>query len=183
RPGHVFARHAVGDCFIFGSPLPDGHAPTGEAALLEALRAAELLPQKSRDIRRDVWEKLLGNAVLNPLSALADASIADIANFAPSRAVAIAGIRETLAIAAAYHVKLDISPEARLDRARAVGAAISSMLQDKKRRRPLETEGILGGLLELARQANVRAPHLETLYAATALLSSTQRPGGRTRAR
>jgi 2-dehydropantoate 2-reductase len=170
-PGHALARNAPGDRFIFGSPLPGGYAPKGEAALLDAFCAAGLPTRKSRDIRRDVWEKLLGNAVLNPLSALANASIADIVDFAPTHALSIAAIRETLEVAAAYHVRLDISPEERLARSRAMGAARSSMLQDKIRRRPLETEGILGGLLELARHAKVPVPHLETLYAAIALLS------------
>jgi ketopantoate reductase len=45
------------------------------------------------------------------------------------------------------------------------------MLQDKLRGKPLETDGILGGLLELAQLAAIPAPHLETLYAAVALLS------------
>ncbi|MDR0672791.1 MAG: 2-dehydropantoate 2-reductase [Zoogloeaceae bacterium] len=176
RPGHALARRAAGDRFIFGSPLPDGDAPKGEAAFLEALRAAGLPVQKSRDIRRDVWQKLLGNAALNPISALANARIDEIVDFAPTYALSVAVIRETMNIAAAYHVRLDVSPEERLARSRAVGAARSSMLQDKIRRRPLETEGILGGLIELARRANVPAPRLETLYAVTALLS---RSGGR----
>ncbi|MDR1350156.1 MAG: ketopantoate reductase family protein [Zoogloeaceae bacterium] len=176
-PGHALARHAPGDRFIFGSPLPDGYMPEGEATLLAAFRAAELSPQKSTNIRRDVWEKLLGNAVLNPLSALANASIADIVDFAPACALSVAAIRETLNVAAAYHVTLDVSPEERLNRARAVGRARSSMLQDKIRHRPLETEGILGGLLELAQRKNIPVPRLETLYAATTLLSRHSAPG------
>lgn len=173
-PGHALARHAVGDRFLFGSPLPDGYAPEGEASFLAAFHAAKLSPQKSRDIRRDVWEKLLGNAVLNPLSALTNASIVDMVDFAPTATLALAGIREAMQVAAAHGVKLEISPEERLDRARAIGAARSSMLQDKLHRRPLETEGILGGLIELAQQVKVPVPHLFTLYAAIALLSRSQ---------
>ncbi|MDR3157437.1 MAG: hypothetical protein LBU11_00165, partial [Zoogloeaceae bacterium] len=100
RPGHVLARRAPGDRFLFGSPLPDGYASEGEAALPT---------QKSRGIRRDVREKLLGNAMLNPISALANASIADIVDFAPTHALSLAAIRETLNVAA-YNPAFDITP-------------------------------------------------------------------------
>ncbi|MDR2690102.1 MAG: 2-dehydropantoate 2-reductase [Azoarcus sp.] len=169
-PGHVRARAVDGDGLIFGSPSGPIE-PGGESVLLSALRQGGIAAQHSADIRTDVWTKLLGNAVLNPVSALADATLNDIVDFPPTRRLALAGMAEAVVIARACGVALDIDLDARLDRARAVGASRTSMLQDKRQSRELEIDGILGGLLELAALTHSPTPRLETLYAATALLS------------
>ncbi|GHT90093.1 2-dehydropantoate 2-reductase [Betaproteobacteria bacterium] len=169
-PNQVTVRCASGDRLMLGSPLP-GHASKGETATIDVLRTAGVNPQKSDDIRRDVWEKLMGNAVLNPVSALTWAKTDAIVNFAPTRDLAIACMQEAYAVAKAHGVTLKTSPLERLERARTVGTFRTSMLQDRERGRPLEVEGILGGLLELARLAKTPTPHLQTLYAITALLS------------
>jgi 2-dehydropantoate 2-reductase len=169
-PGHIEARAARGDTFILGSPLPGG-LPAGTNALRDAFAAAGLNPRMSDDIRRDVWNKLLGNALFNPVSALADADLARMLRFAPSRALIRDGMEEVLAVARAYGVTLDVGIDERLARAADVGPFPTSMLQDKRHRRPLEVEGILGALLELARLARIPAPRLSTLHAVTALLS------------
>jgi 2-dehydropantoate 2-reductase len=169
-PGHVESRAARGDTFIFGSPLP-GDPPTGTKFLLDAFAAAGLNPRISDDIRRDVWKKLLGNALFNPISALADADLDRMLRFAPSRALIRDGMEEALAVARAHGVTLDVSIDERLARAADVGSFPTSMLQDKRRRRPLEIEGILGAILELARLTQTPTPRLSTLHAVTALLS------------
>ncbi|MDR2093113.1 MAG: 2-dehydropantoate 2-reductase [Azoarcus sp.] len=168
-PGRIVANPARGDAFLFGSPLP-GLRPEGTEELLSALASAGLNPRISDDIRRDVWIKLLGNAVFNPLSALANADLAAMLAFPPARQLIRDGMAEVLAVARAHGVSLDISLDARLQRAEAVGAFRTSMLQDKLKGRALEIDAILGGLLELARLAQISVPHLETLYAATALM-------------
>ncbi|MDR0701074.1 MAG: 2-dehydropantoate 2-reductase [Azoarcus sp.] len=168
-PGRIVANPVKGDAFIFGSPLP-GFRPEGAKELLSALLRAGLNPRISDDIRRDVWIKLLGNAVFNPLSALADADLAAMLAFPPARQLIRDGMAEVVAVARAHGISLDISLDARLQRAEAAGAFRTSMLQDKLKGRTLEIDGILGGLLELARLARVSVPHLETLYAATALM-------------
>jgi 2-dehydropantoate 2-reductase len=174
-PGQVTACHAADDRFIFGSPFAN-HSPEGLATLISAFQCAGIATHLSSDIRRDVWEKLLGNAVLNPLSALTNARSGDIIRFTPTRIIASVGMQEAIAVARAYGITLAISPDTRLERARVVGTSRTSMLQDKLRGKPLETDGILGGLLELAQRAGIPAPHLETLYAAVALLSQNLNP-------
>jgi 2-dehydropantoate 2-reductase len=169
-PGRIVASSAKSDAFLFGSPLPD-FQPEGAEKLLSVLARAGLNPQISGDIRRDVWVKLLGNAVFNPLSALANADLAAMLAFPPARQLIRDGMAEVIAVARAHGVPLDVTlVDARLRRAEAVGAFHTSMLQDKLKGRAMEIDGILGGLLELARLAQVPVPHLETLYAAIALM-------------
>jgi len=169
-PGHVIARRAEGDRFIFGSPASP-HETAGEIALIRAFRQAGLPVEHSADIRLEAWKKLLGNAVLNPLSALTDATLTEIIDFPASRQLAAAAMAEATAVAHAYGIEVNISSDERLQRARTLGAVRTSMLQDKARGREMEVDGILGGLIELARLAAVPVPRLETLYAAAALLS------------
>jgi 2-dehydropantoate 2-reductase len=169
-PGHVIANAAQGDAFIFGAPLP-GDLPAGVEILRAAFAAAGLNPCISADIRRDMWQKLLGNALFNPISALADADLARMLQFSPSRELIRDGMEEVLAVARAHGVTLEVSINERLARAASVGAFHTSMLQDKRQHRPLEIEGILGALLELARLTQTPTPRLATLYAVTALLS------------
>jgi 2-dehydropantoate 2-reductase len=169
-PGTVRARKAQGDRFLFGSPWIRAETAQ-ETALRTAFRQAGLRAEWCTDLRREVWQKLLGNAVLNPLSALTGATVAAIVDFPASRELAKAAMTEALAVARAWGVTPTMTPEERLHRARAVGAARTSMLQDSENGKALEIEGILGSLLELARRAKIDTPRLETLYAAAALRS------------
>ena len=53
------------------------------------------------DIRNDIWIKLLGNAAFNPISALARATMVEIATHQGTRAMVRLMMEETLEIAAA----------------------------------------------------------------------------------
>jgi 2-dehydropantoate 2-reductase len=169
-PGHVSARRAAGDRFIFGAPSVS--TPTDVGALLTAFGAAGLEAVLADDIRRELWGKLLGNAALNPLSALTGADMRTIIGFPPTATLVLEIMREVAAVAAAHGIVLTQTPEERLERTRNVGPARTSMLQDVSRNRPLEVDGILGSLLELADLTGVPTPRLQTLYAATSLLSA-----------
>jgi 2-dehydropantoate 2-reductase len=168
-PGQVTAPAAAGDRFVFGTPT--GQADAGLQALLAAFADAGIAAEARSDLRTEVWNKLLGNAAFNPLSAIARADMAAIHQFAPTRALVLEVMREVAAVAAAHGITLPQTPEQRLERSQAVGAARTSMLQDATQGRPLEVQGIAGTVLELAELAQVATPRLATLYAATALLS------------
>lgn len=168
-PGQVTAPAAAGDRFVFGTAT--GQADAGLQALLAAFAQAGIAAEARPDLRTEVWNKLLGNAAFNPLSALARADMAAIHQFAPTRALVLEVMREVTAVAAAHGITLPQTPEQRLERSQAVGAARTSMLQDTTQGRPLEVQGIAGTVLELAELAQVPTPRLATLYAATALLS------------
>ena len=51
-----------------------------------------------------------------------------------------------------------------------MGRHKTSMLQDLEAGRALETEALLGSVLELARMTDTAVPTLETVYALTTLL-------------
>jgi 2-dehydropantoate 2-reductase len=135
--------------------------------------------QVSDAIEKEFWVKLLGNVSFNPVSALtmstSDRLIAD----KELRAYMIEVMREVLAIGRAVGVDAAIEPEARLDMARVLGVFKTSMLQDLEAGKPLETDGLLAGTLEIAAKAGVPAPCTESLFAlirARALATNQYQP-------
>ena len=125
------------------------------------------------DVRTEIWTKLLGNLSFNPISALTHATLQDICRYPKTRALAMEMMREALAVAEAFGIRLRISLEKRIAGAEAVGAHKTSMLQDVENGRVLEADALIGSVIELARMADVATPHIDAIYAVTKLLGQT----------
>jgi 2-dehydropantoate 2-reductase len=117
------------------------------------------------DVRAEIWMKLWGNLAFNPISALTLATLEDICRFAPTRALASAMMREAQTVGEAFGIRFRISVEKRIAGAEAIGAHKTSMLQDVELGRAIEIDALLGSVIELARLADVQAPHLDAVYA------------------
>jgi 2-dehydropantoate 2-reductase len=166
-PGVV--RVIEGRRFTLGEP--DGTKSERVQALSEALIRAGFKAPIVTDLRNEIWVKLWGNVVFNPVSALSHATLAGICGFAPTRALAVAMMQETGAVAERLGVRFRVSIERRIDGAAAVGEHKTSMLQDVEAGRPLELEALVGSVVELARLVQVPTPHVDALYAVTSLLA------------
>ena len=169
-PGVI--RHVEGTRFSIGEPS----GAISERCLRfssEAMVAGGLKCPVEPDIRKDVWIKLMGNAVFNPLSALTRATLADMCRFAPTRAVAAAAMAEVIAVARAFGCDPGIDVERRLAGAERVGEHKPSTLQDLEAGKPLELAALIGAVVELAAIADLEVPYLQTIEAATGLLALT----------
>jgi 2-dehydropantoate 2-reductase len=167
-PGVI--RHLEGTRFSIGEP--DGSISERCLAFSEAMTAGGLKCPVQADIREDVWIKLLGNAAFNPISALARATMVEIATHTGTRETVRLMMEETLQIAAAIGCRPDISVDKRIDGARRVGDHKTSMLQDLERDRPLELDVILAVLIELAELTGTAAPTLRAVHSVTDLLAT-----------
>jgi 2-dehydropantoate 2-reductase len=58
-----------------------------------------------------------------------------------------------------------MTPDQRIDLARQLGAAKISMLQDLEAGRRLELDAIVGAVIELAQDADVRVPTIRQIHA------------------
>ncbi|MFH9008549.1 ketopantoate reductase family protein [Streptomyces afghaniensis] len=134
-----------------------------------ALSAGPVRPEPSADIRRDIWEKLLGNVNLNPVSALTGATVLDILDDPDVRQLCAAMFEETAAVGTALGIESAMTADDRLDIARKLGGFRTSMLQDADRGRPLELEAIVGAVRELARRTGVPSPSLDAVHGLLAL--------------
>ncbi len=172
-PGVV--RHVEGDRFSLGEL--DGATTARCQAIASSLVKAGLKAPIQANIRQDLWVKLLGNAVFNPLSALTHAGLQSMAESAVAAPVVRGAMEEVVAVAAGVGVEMPVSIDRRIRGAARVGDHHTSMLQDLEAGRPLEIDALTGSVVELADRLDVPVPYLRTLYAAVKLLTAaTQTP-------
>jgi len=172
-PGVI--RHLEGTRFSIGEP--GGTTSARCVDFSEAMVAGGLKCPVEPRLRDDIWIKLMGNAALNPISALTRATMVEICQHADTRRVVALMMQETLDIAGRLGSHPDISITKRIDGAERVGHHKTSMLQDLEAGREFELAAIVGSVVELADMTGAEAPTLRTVYAATHLLSqSAKRP-------
>jgi ketopantoate reductase len=80
-------------------------------------------------------------------------------------------MKEAQDIAEKLGVKFRVSIDKRIQGAESVGAHKTSMLQDVEAGRSLETEALIGSILEMAKITNTPAPAIESVYALVKLLN------------
>ena len=166
-PGVI--HHVEGDRFPIGEL--DGKETPRVRELHDVFIKAGLKSMVLPDIRSEIWLKAWGNLSFNPISALTHATLVDICQFAETRALAAAMMKEAQDIAQKLGVTFRVSIDKRIAGAEAVGAHKTSMLQDVEAGRSLETEALIGSILEMARLTNTPAPAIESVYALVKLLN------------
>lgn len=162
-----------GNRFTLGEP--DGSRSERVVRLSEALTRAAFKAPVSTDIRAEIWLKLWGNVVFNPMSALTHATLVEMCRFAETRALATAMMAETRAVAEKLGVRIPVSIAKRIAGAAAVGQHKTSMLQDVEAGRTLELDALVGAVIELARLTETPTPHIDAIYACAKLLDKTLR--------
>lgn len=168
-PGVI--RHLEGTRFSIGEP--DGAASKRCLDFSDAMVAGGLKCPVERQLRDDIWIKLMGNAALNPISALTRATMAEICQHRNTRRVIELMMEETLDIAARLGSHPEVSIAKRIDGAERVGHHKTSMLQDLEAGRELELDAVVGAVVELADITSAHAPTLRAVYATTHLLSQS----------
>jgi 2-dehydropantoate 2-reductase len=160
---------------VEGDRLPVGELDGSESERVkrvhDVLVKAGLKSRVLKDIRSEIWLKALGNLSFNPISALTHATLVDICRFPETRHLAARMMEEAEAIAKKLGVTLRVSIEKRIQGAESVGAHKTSMLQDVEAGRSLETEALIGSILEMARLTDTPAPAIESVYALVKLLN------------
>ena len=139
----------------------------------ETFRAAGFKSPVVSDIRAEIWTKLWGNLVFNPVSALTHATLAGICAFPETRQLAADMMREAQTVGEKLGIRFRIPIEKRIAGAAAVGEHKTSMLQDVEAGRALELEALVGAVIELGRITGTPTPHISAIYACARLLGST----------
>jgi 2-dehydropantoate 2-reductase len=125
------------------------------------------------DIRSEIWLKLWGNLTFNPISAVTHATLVDICQFPLTRTLAATMMAEAQTIGERLGAGFRVPMERRIAGAESVGKHKTSMLQDVEVGKPLEIDGMLGVVVELAEMTEVDVPTLRALYACVSLLNKT----------
>jgi 2-dehydropantoate 2-reductase len=168
-PGVV--KHIEGDRFPVGEP--DGSCSSRVLRISESFIKAGFKSPVLDDIRAEIWLKLWGNMTFNPISALSRATLAGICQYPLTRTLAAQMMTEAQTIANKLGITFRVPLERRIAGAEKVGHHKTSMLQDVEARRALETDALLGAVVELGRLTETPTPHLDSVYALTKLLGTT----------
>jgi 2-dehydropantoate 2-reductase len=168
-PGVI--QHIEGDRFSLGEL--DGRITERLQGLAELFKAAGLKAPIRTQIRTDIWVKLWGNLVFNPISALTHATLVQICQFPPTRDLATQMMAEAQTIAETLGIRFGITLEQRIAGAEKVGAHKTSMLQDMEAGRRTEIDALVGSVVELGRLTHTPTPHIDAIYASVKLLEQS----------
>ena len=169
EPGVI--RHIEGNRFPVGEL--DGSDSDRVRMVSGLLEQAGFTSRVLDDIRSEIWLKLWGNLTFNPISALTHSTLVDICQFPLTRELAATMMTEAQAIGERLGAGFRVPMERRIAGAERVGKHKTSMLQDVEAGKPLEIDGMLGVVVELAEMTGVEVPTLRALYACASLLNKT----------
>jgi 2-dehydropantoate 2-reductase len=176
-PGVV--QHTEGNRISLGEP--NGERSDRCRKIAEALVASGLRCPVSARLRQEIWVKVLGNASLNPVSALTRATLGQMLRDRGVAEVIENIMREVEAVSKKLGMELPVSVEQRMAGAEKVGQHKTSMLQDLEAGRPMELEALVGSVVELGERVGVAMPHTRMVYNCARLLGESNLAAARAR--
>ncbi len=159
--------------FVLGEP--SGESSDDLKAIADLMTSAGLTVSTTSRIRDEIWNKLMGNAAFNPISALTRATMADmmadpaLANMASQVMTEVKGVGEALGATFTRTI------EERLEQSKGVGDVRTSMLQDLLAGKALEIVPLVGMVVSLGRLTGVPTPTSETILALVTQLDRENR--------
>src|ERR1700676_5598474 len=166
-PGVI--QHIEGNRISLGEP--DGTRSDRLRKIAEALIASGLRCPVTTRIRHEIWVKVLGNASLNPVSALTRATLVQMVRDPGVSSVIRNIMQEVEAVSGKLGMELPITIDQRIAGAEKVGEHKTSMLQDLEAGRPMELEALVGAVVELGERVGLPMTCTRTVYNCTKLLS------------
>jgi len=168
-PGVI--QHIEGNRITLGEP--DGSRSDRCRRIAEALVASGLRAPVTARIRHEIWVKVLGNASVNPVSALTRATVVQIMRDPGVSPVIRNIMQEVEEVSRKMGMELPITIEQRMAGAEKVGEHKTSMLQDLEAGRPMELEALVGAVIELGERMGLAMPYTRTVYGLTKLLAQS----------
>jgi len=165
-PGVI--QHIEGNRISIGEP--GGSRSERCRRIAEVLVASGLRCPITTHMRQEIWVKIMGNASLNPVSALTRATLAQMVRDPGVSEVIRNIMQEVEAVARKLGMELPVSIDQRMAGAEKVGEHKTSMLQDLEAGRPMELEALVGSVVELGESVGVPMPYTRTVYSCAKLL-------------
>ena len=167
EPGLV--EHRTGNLLIVGEP--NGTESARVRAVASLLAEAGFDVQLTTNVRYEIWYKLWGNLVMNPVSAITGATGDRILVDPLVRAFCSAAMDEAAAIGARIGCRIAQAAEDRHAVTAELGAFRTSMLQDVTAGRQIELDAIVGAVHEIGRRVGVATPNVDALLGLTRLFA------------
>jgi ketopantoate reductase len=166
-------RHVEGIRFPVGEL--DGVTRERTEALVRLFQDAGLKSRVIPDIRAELWLKAWGALSINPISALTGGKMDEICSHTLTKNLVERMMKEAEEIAQCLGIFFRHTIEKRIEGARAVGPHKTSMLCDLESGKKMETEALIGTVVELAKVTKQQAPAIEAVYACITLLGENAR--------
>jgi 2-dehydropantoate 2-reductase len=147
---------------------PGGGVTARVEALVAAFREAGVAAEASADIRSVLWSKLVFIAPTSAVGAAARVPIDVLREVPATRALLVAAMEETMAVATAHGARLDpglLAATLRFVDGLPAGTT-SSMQRDVMAERPSELEAQCGAVVRAGRALSLPTPVNDVLYAA-----------------
>jgi 2-dehydropantoate 2-reductase len=170
-PGVI--QHIEGHRITLGEP--DGTRSDRLRGIAEALVASGLRCPATTRIRQEIWVKVLGNASLNPVSALTRATLVQMVHHPGVCSVIRDIMQEVEGVSRKLGMELPVSIDQRIAGAEKVGEHKTSMLQDVEAGRPMELEALVGAVVEIGEKLGLPMPCTRTVYHCATLLAERAR--------
>jgi 2-dehydropantoate 2-reductase len=164
-PGVI--RHTGNKRVVLGETTQPPGAPVTQrvTSLVELMRHGGIGADATSDLRTEAWKKLLGNVCFNPVSFITGTTTDALIDDPQVHALFVTMMEETMAVGHALGLDAADDPVARIAQTRKAGRIKSSMLQDAEAGRPVELDGILGTVIELAEKLGIATPACRMVYA------------------
>ncbi|MCX7919375.1 MAG: ketopantoate reductase family protein [bacterium] len=137
--------------------------------LVQRLTQAGIPAKLTKEITGYLWQKVMYNSALNPLSALLGMTYGEIAENRYARTIMVQVIQEIYLVAQAYQIKLIYSdPEKYFEKffsheVPSTAPHRSSMLQAIEAGKRVDIDALNGAIVKLAKQKNIPVPVNEIL--------------------
>ena len=159
RPGVI--KHMEGNRFSLGEP--SGVQSERISIISKALISADLKAPIRKNIRQEIWTKLIGNLAFNPLSVITGETLDVMISRKENRDIAFAVMKEASLIMNKLQIPLNISIDQRIEGAAKVGAHKTSMLQDYEKGKELELDALVVSVKEIGDLLSIKTPIIDKI--------------------
>ena len=159
EPGVI--KHIEGNRFSLGEP--NGAQTERISRISKAMARADLKAPVRRNIRQEIWMKLIGNLAFNPLSVITEETLDVLLLNEENKKTAYEAMKEATSIMDKLNVPMSISIDQRIEGAIKVGSHKTSMLQDYERGKELELDALVVAVKEIADLLGIKTPTIDRI--------------------
>ena len=159
EPGVI--KHIEGNRFSLGEP--SGLQSERILRISKAMASADLKAPVRKNIRQEIWMKLIGNLAFNPLSVITGETLDVLLLNEVNKIKAYDAMKEASSIMDKLNVPLSVSIDQRIEGAAKVGSHKTSMLQDYEKGKELELDALVVAVKEIADLLDIKTPTIDKI--------------------
>ena len=159
EPGVI--KHIEGNRFSLGEP--NGAQTERISRISKAMARAGLKAPVRKNIRQEIWMKLIGNLAFNPLSVITEETLDVLLLNEENKKTAYEAMKEATSIMDKLNVPMSVSIDQRIEGAAKVGSHKTSMLQDYERGKELELDALVVAVKEIADLLGIKTPTIDRI--------------------